>query len=113
MPNYNGQQINTEHSDGLSVSQAWVKALLENEKTRPPLTDAEISAKLAAMFPDRPAHVFDDVNRARAAYNRGGLACQHGAAPRIKSHKYKCLSTPEGAPRWVVVTPRGSFLKGI
>lgn len=91
-----GQNVNRDHSDGLSVREAWSRLFLENERSRKEkrlddlMNDEELIQAMQRMFPDRwESCLMYQVPRVRAAFNRrrkGGWFKGFGGRFRAKRY---------------------------
>jgi hypothetical protein len=113
------QHVDTRHSGGLRISQAW-QLLFEQNEANPPfmkLTDSEISEQMIRMFPSHaPSHNLSPkaVKKNRRQFNRGLLPGQspdpdHPVPPKVQSKRYVRLSQD----RVISVSPRGRLLEVI
>lgn len=71
-----GQIVDTTHSGGRGVWDAWSELFERNEKhwaageVQKILTDAQIIEQMRAWFPQRRGRLMSNPSRQRAAYNR-------------------------------------------
>jgi len=94
--NPHGQCVNTSHSGGLSVREAWAALFVANEDARKRCrfgsirTDEELVCEMMRMFPDRwETCLMYQVARVRAAFNRrhsGGWF--RGIGGDVKAKRY-------------------------
>lgn len=110
MVNLRGQQVDTSHSDGRGINEAWEYLLKRNEvfvfrgepeKVR---MNEELLEEFQAMFPNRVFAVERRVVSTRSAYNRGLLT--NSIKPRLRSWRY--VRTDSGVFR---MTARGRVVK--
>jgi len=86
-----GQRVNTTQSYGIGVALTWVILFEVNEKNwrEDPascLTNEELYDMIMDRFPDRwESQILKQVNKIRAAYNRGRLV---GVQPLEQSYRY-------------------------
>jgi hypothetical protein len=94
------------------VAEFWVHLFEQNEYFfskgfwRWMMTDEDIAASMRHAFPNRGSAVLRDVIRVRGRYNRGALASQRRALPRLRSYRY----AQYGPELWKRITSRGKAL---